>query len=182
MTATLERRAGALRRGHHERRRVGRRLRLRERRARAHRGRRSRRPRRASTGTRWRSGRRSRCASRSCAGAPVFGLPGNPVSSLVSFELFARPALLAMMGRTELLPPRGHARARSTRSPRKPDGKLHLDRVPRSGRGRPLRRRERREAGEQHAGRHRAGRRARAPARRRRRRRQATTSRVMLLD
>ena len=26
-------------------------------------------------------------------GTPVFGLPGNPVSSLVSFELFARPAL-----------------------------------------------------------------------------------------
>lgn len=29
---------------------------------------------------------------------PVFGLPGNPVSSLVSFELLARPALRAMMG------------------------------------------------------------------------------------
>jgi molybdopterin molybdotransferase len=29
---------------------------------------------------------------------PVFGLPGNPVSSLVSFELLARPALLKMMG------------------------------------------------------------------------------------
>jgi len=29
---------------------------------------------------------------------PVFGLPGNPVSSLVSFELFARPALRQMMG------------------------------------------------------------------------------------
>ena len=24
---------------------------------------------------------------------PVFGLPGNPVSSMVSFELFARPGL-----------------------------------------------------------------------------------------
>jgi len=32
------------------------------------------------------------------AGAPVFGLPGNPVSSLVSFELFGRPALLSMQG------------------------------------------------------------------------------------
>ncbi len=31
-------------------------------------------------------------------GTPVFGLPGNPVSSLVSFELFARPALRMMMG------------------------------------------------------------------------------------
>ncbi|MHB1445369.1 MAG: molybdopterin molybdotransferase MoeA [Acidimicrobiales bacterium] len=29
---------------------------------------------------------------------PVFGLPGNPVSSSVSFELFARPALRQMMG------------------------------------------------------------------------------------
>jgi molybdopterin molybdotransferase len=30
--------------------------------------------------------------------APVFGLPGNPVSTLVAFELFLRPALLAMQG------------------------------------------------------------------------------------
>ena len=30
---------------------------------------------------------------------PVFGLPGNPVSSLVSFELLARPALRLMQGR-----------------------------------------------------------------------------------
>ncbi|MEZ5166935.1 MAG: molybdopterin-binding protein [Acidimicrobiales bacterium] len=29
---------------------------------------------------------------------PVFGLPGNPVSSMVSFELLARPALRAMAG------------------------------------------------------------------------------------
>ncbi len=32
---------------------------------------------------------------------PIFGLPGNPVSSMVSFELFARPALLKMMGRKQ---------------------------------------------------------------------------------
>jgi len=31
-------------------------------------------------------------------GALCFGLPGNPVSSLVSFELFVRPALLALAG------------------------------------------------------------------------------------
>jgi molybdopterin molybdotransferase len=30
--------------------------------------------------------------------APVFGLPGNPVSTVVGFELFLRPALLAMQG------------------------------------------------------------------------------------
>ena len=31
-------------------------------------------------------------------GTPIFGLPGNPVSSFVSFELFARPALRRMAG------------------------------------------------------------------------------------
>ncbi|HEX2052416.1 MAG TPA: gephyrin-like molybdotransferase Glp [Actinomycetota bacterium] len=34
-----------------------------------------------------------------------FGLPGNPVSVFVSFELFIRPALLKMMGRTDLARP-----------------------------------------------------------------------------
>ena len=29
---------------------------------------------------------------------PVFGLPGNPVSSMVSFEVFVRPAILKMLG------------------------------------------------------------------------------------
>ena len=32
------------------------------------------------------------------SGALVFGLPGNPVSAMVTFTLFARPALLAMQG------------------------------------------------------------------------------------
>src|ERR1039458_4646390 len=36
---------------------------------------------------------------------PVFGLPGNPVSSMVSFELFARPALRRMGGHTEVVRP-----------------------------------------------------------------------------
>jgi len=35
----------------------------------------------------------------------VFGLPGNPVSSLVGFELFVRPALLALQGAAEPGPP-----------------------------------------------------------------------------
>ena len=41
----------------------------------------------------------------------VFGLPGNPVSSLVCFELFVRPAIAALAGRgfTELVD--GPARA-----------------------------------------------------------------------
>ncbi len=38
-------------------------------------------------------------------GKPIFGLPGNPVSSLVVFELFVRPALLKMAGHSELLRP-----------------------------------------------------------------------------
>ena len=28
-----------------------------------------------------------------CQGKPVFGLPGNPVSTMVTFELFVRPAI-----------------------------------------------------------------------------------------
>ena len=38
-------------------------------------------------------------------GALLFGLPGNPVSVAVSFEVFVRPALLAMQGRTDLSRP-----------------------------------------------------------------------------
>ena len=33
-------------------------------------------------------------------GIPLFALPGNPVSAYVSFEVFVRPALEAMTGRT----------------------------------------------------------------------------------
>jgi molybdopterin molybdotransferase len=35
----------------------------------------------------------------------IFGLPGNPVSSLVGFELFIRPALLALQGARDPGPP-----------------------------------------------------------------------------
>ncbi|QIM16976.1 molybdopterin molybdotransferase MoeA [Leucobacter insecticola] len=42
------------------------------------------------------------CAGRLAGGAFIFALPGNPVSAAVSFELFVRPALLAMQGRAEL--------------------------------------------------------------------------------
>ncbi len=61
-------------------------------------------------------------------GVPVFGLPGNPVSSLVSFELLARPALRRMMGhhrlaRTSLVAVADAGLAR------RPDGKVHLVRV-----------------------------------------------------
>jgi molybdopterin molybdotransferase len=33
---------------------------------------------------------------------PMFGLPGNPVSSMISFEQFIRPAILKMMGHQEI--------------------------------------------------------------------------------
>jgi len=60
---------------------------------------------------------------------PVFGLPGNPVSSVVSFEMFARPALRRMMGHErDLLRPVVRA-VLDAPVRRKPDGKLHLVRV-----------------------------------------------------
>ncbi len=33
---------------------------------------------------------------------PILGLPGNPVSAIVSFEIFARPAILTMLGKKKL--------------------------------------------------------------------------------
>ena len=59
---------------------------------------------------------------------PVFGLPGNPVSSMVSFELFARPGLARMMGRSELDRPRVEATCTEPLR-RRPDGKTHFVRV-----------------------------------------------------
>jgi molybdopterin molybdotransferase len=38
----------------------------------------------------------------SVRGTPLLGLPGNPVSSAVTFELFGRPAILATQGATRL--------------------------------------------------------------------------------
>jgi molybdopterin molybdotransferase len=44
---------------------------------------------------------------------PVFALPGNPVSAMVTFELFVRPALLRMAGHARLDRPVITARARA---------------------------------------------------------------------
>ena len=41
----------------------------------------------------------------SLGGKPVFGLPGNPTSAMISFEQFVRPALLKMMGHVNLFRP-----------------------------------------------------------------------------
>jgi molybdopterin molybdotransferase len=48
------------------------------------------------------------------AGRPVFGLPGNPVSAMVTFELFVRPALRKMAGAHALARPQLSARALDT--------------------------------------------------------------------
>ena len=59
---------------------------------------------------------------------PIFGLPGNPVSCMVSFELFAHPALRKMAGQAELHRRRVKATAAEP-LPRRPDGKTHFARV-----------------------------------------------------
>ena len=59
---------------------------------------------------------------------PIFGLPGNPVSSLVSYELMARPALRRMMGHPRLTRTSLIAVA-DTDFRRHPDGKVHFARV-----------------------------------------------------
>jgi molybdopterin molybdotransferase len=43
--------------------------------------------------------------------AQFFGLPGNPVASMLTFHLFVRPALWKLAGRRELFPPRFRAQA-----------------------------------------------------------------------
>jgi molybdenum cofactor synthesis domain-containing protein len=61
-------------------------------------------------------------------GVPVFGLPGNPVSSRVSFELLARPALRRLAGHSNVLPETVMAEAASAFR-RRADGRVHFDRV-----------------------------------------------------
>jgi molybdenum cofactor synthesis domain-containing protein len=61
-------------------------------------------------------------------GTPIFGLPGNPVSSIVSFEMLARPALRRMMGHRRLARP-CHVAISDDGVSRRPDGKVHLVRV-----------------------------------------------------
>jgi molybdopterin molybdotransferase len=45
---------------------------------------------------------------------PILGLPGNPVSAMISFEVFARPAILTMLGKTKLARPTVRAVLQST--------------------------------------------------------------------
>jgi molybdopterin molybdotransferase len=59
-------------------------------------------------------------------GAALFSLPGNPVSALVAFELFVRPALATMLGRTAA---REAVAARLIESFTQRRGRLHLVRA-----------------------------------------------------
>jgi len=60
-------------------------------------------------------------------GKPVFALPGNPVSSLITFEVFVRPALLKMMGHSD--PLKRPVKAKLMEPIRKKAGKTHFFRV-----------------------------------------------------
>ncbi|MBW1883778.1 MAG: molybdopterin molybdotransferase MoeA [Deltaproteobacteria bacterium] len=60
-------------------------------------------------------------------GTLVFGLPGNPVSTAVTFEEFVRPALRKMMGHRALHRP--VIQATLSEALRKKPGRLHLVRV-----------------------------------------------------
>ncbi|WP_432821503.1 molybdopterin molybdotransferase MoeA [Trichloromonas sp.] len=58
---------------------------------------------------------------------PVFSLPGNPVSSMITFEEFARPALLKMMGHRQVLKPL--IKATLKQPVKKKPGRTHFMRV-----------------------------------------------------
>ncbi len=60
-------------------------------------------------------------------GPAVFGLPGNPVSAMMTFEQFVRPALRKMAGRQSLFRPT--VRARLAERFEKQAGRLHFVRV-----------------------------------------------------
>ena len=58
---------------------------------------------------------------------PVFSLPGNPVSTMITFEEFVRPALLKMLGHQQVLRPLFKAVLRQ--AIRKKAGKVQIVRV-----------------------------------------------------
>jgi molybdenum cofactor synthesis domain-containing protein len=64
------------------------------------------------------------------AGTPVFGLPGNPVSSMVSYELLARPGLRRMAGHPDATLARAPVRAMAASAlTRPPDERVTYVRV-----------------------------------------------------
>jgi molybdopterin molybdotransferase len=60
-------------------------------------------------------------------GVPLFGLPGNPVSTMVSFEQFVRPCLLKMQGHTKIF--RQTIKALSSQEIQKKAGVKHFIRA-----------------------------------------------------
>ncbi|MFD6274251.1 gephyrin-like molybdotransferase Glp [Streptomyces sp. NPDC060209] len=54
---------------------------------------------------------------------PLLALPGNPVSSYVSFELFVRPAILTLMGLDDVHRPKVRATLRTDEALASPSGK-----------------------------------------------------------
>ena len=58
---------------------------------------------------------------------PVFSLPGNPVSAMITFEEFVRPALLKMLGRRQVLRPL--FKAVLTEDLKKKPGKVQIVRI-----------------------------------------------------
>lgn len=58
---------------------------------------------------------------------PIFSLPGNPVSTMVTFEMLVKPALLRMMGQRKVIPP--FAKGILAEDAHKKAGKLNFIRV-----------------------------------------------------
>ena len=65
----------------------------------------------------------------------VFGVPGNPVAAMVSFEMYIRPALLAMQGRPDLYRPYVFAAAEERVKPTKERAEVRRCRLVHRGRG-----------------------------------------------
>jgi len=68
------------------------------------------------------------------SGSLVFGVPGNPVASMVCFELYVRPAILALQGRADVFRPYVYAAAQERMSASRQRAELRRCRVTRSGR------------------------------------------------
>ncbi|OGP64484.1 MAG: hypothetical protein A3K22_04310 [Deltaproteobacteria bacterium RBG_16_42_7] len=61
------------------------------------------------------------------ANKPAFGLPGNPISSMVAFEQFVRPAILKMMGKKDIF--KRAFDALLTKPVKKKAGRMHFVRA-----------------------------------------------------
>lgn len=63
----------------------------------------------------------------------VFGVPGNPVAAMTSFELFVRPAILSMLGRRDIWRPLVQAEALEPVGPTKERAELRRCRLSTDG-------------------------------------------------